>query len=338
MSSQARKQVLPRPHSVKMVQGEGTRDSGESVKGNLTKSRSSKSLTLEGKFDGKKAILFINQGNKTAGAMGTAIIKKLASMGIMADTFSFPGKPGFLSKAGYDVAISLGGDGTVLYAARTMSPHGVPVFPVNLGTFGFLAGVQPHGWEDIFRLWLDQKAALSRRLMLELSLERDNKEILLGCCLNDVVISASGIAKVINLRVSYSEPGESGFVKLGTYRSDGLIVSTPTGSTAYSVAAGGPIVDPELEALILNPICPFTLSHRPMVLPAEERVLVEVEEDQRSGVLLTADGQITKKLKSGDRIFLKKAPYPCLLIASGRRNFYSALKTKLSWGGGGEQG
>ena len=285
----------------------------------------------------RRAILFINPVKKYAHILGEEIKNELASLNIEADTFSFKGKPSFDTKAGYDVAVSLGGDGTVLYAARTMSPLGVPVFPVNLGTFGFIAGVQPLEWQEVFRRWLDGKAPLSRRLMLEITIERKGAEILRGCCLNDVVISASGIAKVINLKVSNSQSGQAVFMKLGSYRSDGLIVSTPTGSTAYSVAAGGPIVDPELEALILNPICPFTLSHRPMVLPAKERVLVEVEEEQRSGVLLTVDGQVTEKLKSGDRIFLSKAPYPCLLIASDRRGFYQALKTKLAWAGGGEE-
>jgi NAD+ kinase len=217
-----------------------------------------------------------------------------------------------------------------------MSPLGVPIFPVNLGTFGFIAGVHPGEWQEVFKRWLRGKAQLSRRLMLELSVEREGRELLRGCCLNDVVIAASGIAKIINLRVSCSESGRKGFMRLGQYRCDGLIVSTPTGSTAHSVAAGGPIVDPELEALILNPICPFTLSHRPMVLSAGETLLVEVEEDQRSGVLLTVDGQVTEKLKSGDRIYLKKAPYSCLLIESGRKSFFRALRTKLAWAGGGQ--
>ena len=287
-----------------------------------------------------RAILFINPKKKQVRDLGNEIIKELSSLKITADTFSFKGKPGFDTEAGYDVAISLGGDGTVLSAARTMSPLGIPIFPVNFGTFGFIAGVQPHEWKEVFGRWLQLheaggKVSMSRRLMLDISVERDGSEVLNGCCLNDVVISATGIAKIINLRVSYSETGRSSFLKLGQYRSDGLIVSTPTGSTAYSAAAGGPIVDPELEALILNPICPFTLSNRPMVLPANETVLVEVEEEQRSGVLLTVDGQVTEKLKSGDRIFLRKAPYHCLLIASGRRGFYQSLRTKLGWAGGG---
>jgi NAD+ kinase len=208
-----------------------------------------------------------------------------------------------------------------------MAPLGVPVFPVNLGTLGFIAAIHPEEWLEVFENWMERKARLSRRLMLDTVVKRGEKEVLRGSCLNDVVISASGIAKIIRLRVS------SGDMPLGEYRSDGLIVATPTGSTAYSVAAGGPILDPELEALIINPICPFTLSHRPMVLPAGETVVVEVEAEQRSGVLLTVDGQVTEPLEPGDKIYIAKAPLPALLVASGRDSFYQALRTKLSWMG-----
>jgi len=289
-----------------------------------------------------KAILFINLKKKSARKLANDIREELAGLKISADTYQFSKKPSFnigsKSEKPYDVAISLGGDGTVLSAARTMAPLNIPIFPVNLGTFGFIAEVPPLEWREVFYRWLNGKTVLSRRLMLELCVERRGKEFYRGCCLNDVVISSYGIAKIIDLKVSYSENNKSDFLKLGSYRSDGLIVSTPTGSTAHSVAAGGPIVDPELEALILNPICPFTLSHRPMVLPAGETVLVEVEKSQRSGVILSVDGQVIVKLKGGDRVYLKKAPYHCLLITSGRGGFYEALRTKLSWAGGSEGG
>ena len=288
-------------------------------------------------FSKKHALLFIGNKKKPVRDLESEIRAELNSLEITADTFLFKKKADFNTLSGYEVAISLGGDGTVLAAARTLSPLGVPIFPVNLGTFGFIAGIQPLEWRNVFKRWLDGKAPLSCRMMLEISVERDGSEVLKGCCLNDVVVSASGISKIIRLRVSWSEAGRSGFMKLVQYRSDGLIVSTPTGSTAYSLAAGGPIIDPELEAIILNPICPFTLSHRPMVLPAMENLLVEVEKEQRSGVLLTVDGQVTEKLKSGDKVYLKKAPYQCLLIGSGRNNFYKALRTKLAWTGGGEK-
>lgn len=235
---------------------------------------------------------------------------------------------------GLDLVFSLGGDGTVLYIARLVSPHNIPIIPVNLGTFGFIAAVHPPEWESVFLRHLEGKAALSRRLMFSLQVERGGSMVFRGACLNDAVISASGIAKIIKLNL-FSESEE---LELGNYLSDGLILATPTGSTAYSVAAGGPILDPELEALIVNPICPFTLSNRPLVLPATETLIVKLEEEQRSGVLLTVDGQETAKLLPGDRIHIRKAPYTADLIASGRDAFYRALKSKLNWAGGPAQG
>ncbi|MCL2479938.1 MAG: NAD(+)/NADH kinase, partial [Treponema sp.] len=139
-----------------------------------------------------------------------------------------------------------------------------------------------------------------------------------------------GIAKIIKLKV-FASDGDFKYLSLGQYHSDGLIMATPTGSTAYSVAAGGPILDPEMEAIILNPICPFTLSYRPMVLPSHETLIVEVEQEQRSDVLLTVDGQVTEALEPGDRVFVSRAPWPGILVASDRAVFYNALKTKLSW-------
>ena len=283
-----------------------------------------------------RVILFINPKNKQALALGDEFRKELDSRGIGADIFSFKGKLKAFSKEEYDLAVSLGGDGTVLYAARALAPFGVPVFPVNLGTFGFIAGIQPSHWREVLGKWLEGKAAISSRLMLYIRVERGDKEIFKACCLNDVVVSASGIAKIIRLNVLYCGSGRRDTFQLGSYRSDGLIVSTPTGSTAYSAAAGGPVVDPELEALIINPICPFTFSTRPLLLPADETILVEVEKEQRSDVLLTVDGQLTEKLKIGDRIYFKKAPYHCLLIESGRTKFFQTLQKKFLWPAGSE--
>ena len=286
----------------------------------------------------RKVILFVNSRKKNARNLASVIISELKARNITADFCSIDENPNFSANAkgaAYDIAISLGGDGTVLSAARAVSPMGIPVFPVNLGTFGFIAGISPSQWLTVFEQWLDDKAHCSRRLMLEVIVSRNDREIFHGCCLNDAVISASGAVKIIKLRLSCSENSSKDFMKLGLYHSDGIIVSTPTGSTAYSAAAAGPIVDPELEALILNPICPFTLTHRPMVLPAEETILAEVDKGQKNGVQLTLDGHVTEKLKREDRVYFKKAPYSCFLIASGRRGFYHALRTKLSWAGEG---
>ncbi|MDR0513180.1 MAG: NAD(+)/NADH kinase [Treponema sp.] len=285
----------------------------------------------------RRAIMFINPKRKQARLLGDDIKRELYSFKIETDVFSFKGKPDFHTEAGYDVAISLGGDGTVLSAARTVSPLGIPIFPVNLGTFGFITGVQPSQWREVFCRWLEGKENISRRLMFEVTVIRGGEQMLKGCCLNDVVISVSGIAKILSLDVSYSHEGNMDFSKLITYRCDGLIIATPTGSTAHCVAAGGPIIDSEMEAIVLNPICPFTLSHRPIVLSATETIMIEVPKTQRSGVLLTVDGQVIQKLSGGDKIFLKKAPYHSLLIASDREVFLQALRTKLAWSGGNTQ-
>jgi NAD+ kinase len=165
--------------------------------------------------------------------------------------------------------------------------------------------------------------------MLEATVNRENRELFRLSCLNDIVISASGNAKMIRLQV-FSHVRES-VMRLGQYRSDGLIIATPTGSTAYSVAAGGPVMDPELETVIINPICPFTLSNRPIVLPSKETLIVEVEQEQRSGVLLSVDGQVTEPLEPGDRVYISPSSRHAILIASDRCAFYQALRRKLSW-------
>jgi NAD+ kinase len=171
--------------------------------------------------------------------------------------------------------------------------------------------------------------------MLEVLVERQGGIVMEGTCLNDAVISALGIAKLLRLGVtSVSETKGAEPILLGHYRSDGLILATPTGSTAYSVAAGGPILDPEMAAMIINPISPFTLSNRPMVVPASETIIVELEKEQQSGLILTLDGQVTEALEPLDRIFIRRSPNDTLLVASDREDFYNALRTKLNWSGG----
>jgi NAD+ kinase len=228
---------------------------------------------------------------------------------------------------------SLGGDGTVLYAARLFSPLNVPILPVNMGTLGFISAVEQADALRLFGAWAEKSALPSRRLMIEVSVERDGELMFISPALNDAVISSDGISKLIRLGVSSGEEP----LDMGDFRSDGLIVATATGSTAYSSAAGGPLLDPEMEALIINPICPFTLANRPIVVMANDRrkkVTVHVEREQRSGVLLTIDGQVTKKLLPDDRVIITRAPYKALLVGAGRRNFFQALRGKLSWSGG----
>jgi NAD+ kinase len=280
----------------------------------------------------KKFLLLVNLNKTNARILAEEMEKEFRRRNVEVVSFTFDNGARFDKQDGFDIAFSLGGDGTVLSAARIMAPLDIPILPINFGTLGFIAAVPPDEWEEVFSRWVQGRADISQRLMLEFSVERRDAVVVRGSCLNDVVISASGIAKVIRLQVETLFPG--GSIRLGHYRSDGLIVATPTGSTAYSVAAGGPILDPEIEAIIINPICPFTLSNRPIVVPAHETVVVEVETEQRSAVLLTIDGQVTEALEPNDRIYIRRSPYFARLIASDRKEFYKVLRTKLSWSGG----
>jgi NAD+ kinase len=285
----------------------------------------------------KRALLIINLLKETSRSWGQQIEEELGRRNIRVHPFFFDGRGAFKADGEYDCCFCLGGDGTVLYAARTLAPLGVPIIPINLGSLGFIAAVHPDEWVRVLDSWLRGEAALSRRLMLEVLVERQGRIIMEGTCLNDAVISALGIAKLLRLGVT-SVSEDNGAVAmpilLGHYRSDGLILATPTGSTAYSVAAGGPILDPELAAMIINPISPFTLSNRPMVVPASETIIVEMGKEQQSGLILTLDGQVTEALEPLDRIFIRRAPNDTLLVASDREGFYSALRTKLNWSGG----
>jgi len=279
----------------------------------------------------KSAILIVNLHKEDAAAAAEEIRRELEGAGVQTTLFAFEGRPASPPEGQWDVAFSLGGDGTVLYTARILAHTGTPILPVHLGTLGFIAGVERHEWFSVYRRWLSGEIKPSRRCMLEFSIERGGKyAVNNSVCLNDVVISSLGIAKLIRLQARTEvAPGE--FAEIGSYRSDGLIIATPTGSTGYSMAAGGPILDPEMEAQIISPICPFTLSNRPLVLPSRQALQITVCKEQRSGVLLTCDGQETFDLEPGDLVTIKHSPHYALLITAGYSSYYKALAEKLAW-------
>jgi NAD+ kinase len=277
---------------------------------------------------GNKVILFVNIHKKNAEQAAGEIQAELEKRGAEVTVFSFEGKPEKLPQGKWDIAFSLGGDGTVLYTARSLAPFGTPILPVNLGTLGFIAEVNKKDWLDVFLKWEKGEITPSRRCMFDVGVERDFKTINKNICLNDAVISYTKIAKLIKLDVHINSD-----TALGSYRCDGLVIATPTGSTAYSLAAGGPILDPEMEALILNPICPFALSSRPLVLHSRQTLTITVADEQRSDVLLTIDGQDTFPLECKDKIYITQSPYSAELVFNGRYAYYSALRNKLFWSG-----
>jgi NAD+ kinase len=270
-----------------------------------------------------KVLLIVNPQKAASGLLALEIKRELAKQHCAADTFTYT-DPSPLSSY-FDIAFSLGGDGTVLFAARTVADLGVPILPLNLGTLGFIAGIHPSDWRGVFDKWRVGEATISERIMLYVRVLRGGQTVFEAIALNDAVISASGIAKTITLDLLSADN------YIAAYRSDGLIVATPTGSTAYCASAGGPILDPEMDALVLNPICPFTLLHRPLVLPANELITVNIGKAQRSGVLLTIDGQVTEALEPGDQVLLCRSRNKARLLASDKSAFYRALHTKLAW-------
>jgi len=275
-----------------------------------------------------RVLLVVNLHKENASVLMNDIETALRARGVSVVSCSFEGKPIAPPDGHFDLAFSLGGDGTVLYTARCLAERGIPILPVHLGTLGFIASVQRNDWLSTFDDYLAGQTTTSSRLMLDIRIERGGAIVSKHNCLNDAVVAGTGISKIIRLTVRTET------VRFGAYRADGLIVSTPTGSTAYSVAAGGPIVDPEIDAIILNPVCPFTLSNRAIVLPSHETVVVDVEREQRSDVLLTVDGQIVEPLFPGDVIRIHRARRKAVIVASDRNVFYSVLRTKLNWSGG----
>ncbi len=244
------------------------------------------------------------------------------------EIFKYEGNPIEFSVDKGDLAISLGGDGTVLFCARRLAELNIPIMAVNLGNFGFITEVGMDEWKETFNNYENGILGYSRRLMLQVTVSRNGRIAETFSSLNDAVISAMGISKLIRLRVDLRD------TQLGKYRADGLIVSTPTGSTAYSAAAGGPLLDPELDAMIINPICPFTLSNRPLVVQSEDEINVMVEDEQRAEIILTIDGQQSYKLEPGDQIKFKSSRQKALIIKSGKRNFFEVIRNKLKWSGG----
>jgi NAD+ kinase len=277
-----------------------------------------------------KALVVVNLLKDDAANSVKDVIEELHEAGWTSDLFSFKGDPaGVPDFGGYNLIVCLGGDGTLLFVARIAAPLGIPILPVNLGTLGFIAANRLDSWKVVFHNWLAESIIPSYRCMLQVAAFRSNAKIGGYVALNDAVVSSQGIAKMIRLRLNVNNDC------FGIYRADGLIVATPTGSTAYNLAAGGPAVHPEMPAMIINPICPFTLASRPLVLPASETVEVIIDETRRSGAMLTVDGQETLILATGDVVRIRRAEKDAMLLVPTENMFFSALRTKLGWSGDG---
>jgi len=278
--------------------------------------------------ESKSALIFANLNKDDAGNAALVIKKGLLERGWQADILGFRGsigeRPDF---SRYALLVSLGGDGTLLYAASFAGPLGLPILPINLGTLGFIAANKIDTWAATFDGWRSGSIEVSKRLMLRVHAYREKELLYNGIALNDIVVSSEGNARMIRMCLYVNND------RFGHYRADGLIVSTPTGSTAYNLAAGGPAVHPEINAIIINPICPFTLASRPLVIPGKLPVEIVIDETRKSGALLTVDGHDMTPLKKGDVAKIEKYEKHALLVVPPGNAFFSALRTKLGWSG-----
>lgn len=227
-----------------------------------------------------------------------------------------------------DLLITLGGDGTLLRGARLVARHGIPVLGVNLGYLGFLTSVAPSEFETALaqvqagEYWLDERMTLETRV-----LNRHDGAGPSFIALNDAVLHKGGFARVVRLAVYMGQERE----EVATYSADGIILATPTGSTAYSLSAGGAIVVPSVECILATPICPHTLAVRPLIVPVSTEIMVEVRSPGEE-LVLTVDGQEGAQLNPGDRLIVRRGEAVVRLVRFQGQSFFSTLRRKLHWG------
>jgi NAD+ kinase len=224
-----------------------------------------------------------------------------------------------------DLAVVVGGDGTLLNAARSLSHFDIPLVGVNLGRLGFLVDVSPNEMTERLDEILAGNYTEEERLLLQCRVERDDEILMEGDALNDVVIHKWEVARMIEFETYINGK----FVH--THRSDGLIISTPTGSTAYALSGGGPVLHPALEALVLVPICPHTLTNRPIVIDANSKIEVLVSNREPTEGQLTCDGQLHHRVNTGDRICIETKERRLRLLHPPGYNYYEILRAKLHW-------
>lgn len=225
--------------------------------------------------------------------------------------------------------IVLGGDGTFLHVASLINDETVPILGINLGSLGFLTETLISELYDVVDSFLDNKYEIEKRCRLRVNVVNidSTKELIERDVLNDISINNGRVARIIDLDLFADDE------KVTSYRSDGLVISTPTGSTAYSLSAGGPIVYPTLGVIIVTPICPHTLTMRPIVLPSNITLKIK-NRSENEDVYLTFDGQLSIPINSEvSHIEISQSPNPVYLIKSGKRGYFNILETKLKWSG-----
>ena len=226
-----------------------------------------------------------------------------------------------------DLVVSFGGDGTVLTCAELLKGRNIPILAVNMGTFGYMAETSVGEMEKVFCDYLENRTGVFSRMMLDVSVKRDGETVFSSSSLNDVTVSAVSHAKTARLDLFINA------ILCANLKGDGIIIATPTGSTAYSLAAGGPILDASLDAIIVNPICPFTMGVRPLVVEKDNLIMIDIPK-QSAELSLTCDGHEVFSLIEGDEISVSQSSHRALFVKNPGRSFIEVLRDKLSWAGG----
>lgn len=253
-------------------------------------------------------------------------LEVLLEKGIAERIFDEEGMERKALAAQVDLLIVFGGDGTILRTARFTLGSSTPIVGINLGGFGYLTEVNLNEMYEALEIILKGDFETDQRMMLDATLNDQEGDEKVFTVLNDVVLNRAHLSRIVELE-TYVDGRY-----LITYKADGLIVATPTGSTAYSLSAGGPIVFPNQNAIIINPICPHTLTNRPIILPADVSVEVTLRTKEQ-GAMLTLDGQVSLTLKSGETLKIKKSQHVTTLVSSPHRDYLEILRTKLGWVG-----
>lgn len=225
-----------------------------------------------------------------------------------------------------EMVVVLGGDGTLISTARIIGECNIPILGVNLGSLGFLTEIALDELYPALEKCLQDDYRVSERIMLRAVVERDGKETANHLVLNDVVINKGALARIVDLKTTVNA------FDLTTFKADGLIISTPTGSTGYSLSAGGPIINPSMNCIVITPICPHTLTNRPIVIADDSVVAITVNSLDDEDIYLTLDGQVGLELRSGDRIHVSRANHTAKLVMSEERDYFAVLRAKLKWG------
>ena len=225
-----------------------------------------------------------------------------------------------------DLIVVLGGDGTLLSVTRSLAERDAPVLSVNLGTLGFLAEIAPEDLFPTLEAVLAGRFRIEDRMRFEVEVDRAGEHLGRFTALNDAVIASTALSRMVYLQ-TYADGSE-----VTTYHGDGLIVATPTGSTAYSLSAGGPLLLSTADAIVLTPISPHALTQRPLVLPGSCTVEVRVLDPRGGGVQLTVDGQVGRALEEGDVVRVRRSPHPTRMLVPPDRNRFEVMRAKLRWG------